>query len=132
MLMPSELAKAFRPPEACDYCKDIDSVPRLSNLHPDEFEAEFAYSGRPVVVTDATTNWTALEVASKYIKSCSKNISKILIKVFNFWYFKNVYEMQDQRKKTLKCQFFPYKTAFKNLFEAFNMKKERAEYESGS
>lgn len=60
--MPSELAKVFRPPESCDYCKDITSIPRLSNLLPEEFEAEFAYSGRPVIISDATTNWTALEV----------------------------------------------------------------------
>ncbi len=60
--MPKELAKIFRPPEKCDFCRGIKSAKRVANILPEDFEREFAYSGKPVVITDATKNWTALEV----------------------------------------------------------------------
>lgn len=66
-----------------------------------------------VVVTDATKNWTALEV-------------------FSFEYFKEIYEKNDPHRKTLDCQFFPYKTNFTSLFDAFNMPKERVESKPGT
>lgn len=86
---------------------------RISNIDPDEFEEKFAYSGQVVVVTDATKNWTATEV-------------------FNFEFFKELYKRDDPKRKTVDCQFFPYNTKFKNLFEAFSMEKDRVEYKKGT
>lgn len=62
MPMPRDLGKVFRPEEKCDFCANVISVNRVSNLSPGEFENEYAYSGKPVVITDATKNWTATEV----------------------------------------------------------------------
>lgn len=60
--MPDQLSKAFRPAENCAFCSNVTAVVKLANLTPDEFERDFAYSGVPVIITDATVNWTAVEV----------------------------------------------------------------------
>lgn len=84
--MPNSLSHAFRPPEDCGFCRNVSQVNRISNISPEEFEKYYAYSGKPVVVSDATTNWTALDV-------------------FDFWYFKDVYDSSDSDQ--MNCQFFP-------------------------
>lgn len=86
--MPDSLSHAFRPPEDCGFCRNVTQVDRVSNILPTEFERIYAYNARPVVVTDATVNWTALEV-------------------FDFWYFKDVYETSLSDGEQLNCQFFP-------------------------
>lgn len=111
--MPRDLDKAFRKPDDCSFCQGISSGVRISNIQPDEFEEKFAYNGNVVVVTDATMNWTATEV-------------------FNFWYFKSLYEKEDPKQKTRDCQFFRYKTDFKHLFDAFKMDKNRVDYKAGT
>jgi hypothetical protein len=111
--MPKDLDKVFRAPDDCSFCRNIRSGKRISNIDPDDFERTYAYSGNVVIVTDATKNWTALEV-------------------FDFWYFKEIYEKHDPKMKTLDCQFFPYKTNFSSIFDAFNMEKERIEYRPGT
>lgn len=86
--MPDSLSHAFRPPEDCGFCRNITRADRISNISPDEFEQKYAYNAKPVIVTDATVNWTALDV-------------------FDFWYFKNVYESSLTDGEQLNCQFFP-------------------------
>lgn len=111
--LPSEIDKIFRQPSNCDFCRDIKSARRVSQITPEEFEDKFAYSGEVVIVTDAMQNWTAQDK-------------------FDFWYFKNLYENHDPKRKTLDCQFFRYKTNFKNLFEALRMPIERVKYQKGT
>lgn len=60
--MPLDLNKAFRKPENCDFCKNVETAVRIYNVSPDEFEENYAYKGGPVLVADATVNWTAMEV----------------------------------------------------------------------
>lgn len=110
---PKDFAKIFRAPDDCSFCKGVKSGIRISNVDPDEFEMKYAYDGQVVIVTDATNNWTATEV-------------------FNFWYFKQLYENEDPKKRTRDCQFFPYKTSFKSIFEAFKMERDRVEYKSST
>ncbi|MEH2411051.1 cupin-like domain-containing protein [Nostoc sp.] len=38
----------------------IDSVERRSNLSDDEFVKEYAFVGKPVIITDAMKDWTAM------------------------------------------------------------------------
>lgn len=111
--MPNDLLKAFRKADNCDFCHDVNQVARVENISPSEFEKKFAYNGKPVIITDATKNWTALEV-------------------FDFWYFKNVYENSRKYQKKMNCQFFPYKTEFKSLLEALSIPEDRVNYESGT
>lgn len=68
----------------------------------------YAYSGRPVVVVDATINWTATEV-------------------FSFPFFKSLYDGVDA-----DCQFFPYRTEFKSLQDVLDMGTDRSLLERGT
>lgn len=111
--IPNEIDKIFRYPQNCDFCRGIKSARRISQISPEEFEDKFAYTGEVVIVTDAMTNWTAHDK-------------------FDFWYFKNLYETHDPKRKTLDCQFFRYKTNFKNLFDALQMPIERVKYQKGT
>lgn len=112
--LPSELSKAFRSPENCNFCENVTEVDRIANISPDEFERKYAYSGLPVIVTDATSTWTAL-------------------KTFDFWYFKELYEEAKKRtNEPMNCQFFPYKSGFKSFHEAMSIPKERVDYEPGT
>jgi hypothetical protein len=111
--MPKDLDKVFRKPDDCSFCLNINSGQWISDIDPNEFEDKFAYNGNVVIVTDATKNWTATEV-------------------FDFKFFKDLYEKEDPRRKTLDCQFFRYKTEFKNLFDALQMNQDRVEYKHGT
>ncbi|XP_031571848.1 bifunctional arginine demethylase and lysyl-hydroxylase JMJD6-like [Actinia tenebrosa] len=100
-----------RKPTNCSLmCEGQTEVPRLSGLTRHNFIENYAYNGRPLVVTDAAKNWSALEV-------------------FNFSFFKQLYDRNNGSYEVNEeeCQFFPYKTNFSSLREAFNMPKERAE-----
>lgn len=100
-----------RKPTNCSLmCEGQQEVPRLSGLTKQTFIENHAYNGRPLVVTDAAKNWSALEV-------------------FNFSFFKQLYESNNGSYEVNEeeCQFFPYKTNFSSLREAFSMSKERAE-----
>lgn len=43
-------------------CIGITNVTRLSDISAEEFEELFAYTTKPVIVTDATKDWRAIEV----------------------------------------------------------------------
>merc|ERR1712079_422385 len=104
----------FRPPVNCSICRDVHNVEKVSNLSQEEFTKKYAYTARPVVITDGTKGWTAQ-------------------KVFSFNYFKGVYGpnspalVSDSASREANCQFFPYQTKFDSLKEVFNMSKEDAE-----
>ncbi|KAL0268798.1 UNVERIFIED_CONTAM: hypothetical protein PYX00_010613 [Menopon gallinae] len=111
--MPDTLTKVFRPPVQCSMCQGITHVEKVANLTPDLFEDRYAYSGRPVVITDGMVNWTAREV-------------------FSFDFFKGIYETRMEQWSTYGCQFFPYNTEFNHLREVFNMSRERATMVDGT
>uniref|UniRef100_A0A1B0EZ43 Putative phosphatidylserine-specific receptor ptdserr n=1 Tax=Lutzomyia longipalpis TaxID=7200 RepID=A0A1B0EZ43_LUTLO len=111
--MPDELAKAFRPPIDCDFCVGKKEVIRAFDLSPDVFENNFAYEGGPLIVIDAMHNWTAPEV-------------------FDYWYFRKTYREAKKKRSILNCQFFPYKSGLRNLFEAFDMPEERVAQKQGT
>ncbi|XP_043264834.1 uncharacterized protein LOC122404702 [Colletes gigas] len=106
--LPSFTQKIFRPAEDCSICRDVQQVDRISNVVPGTFEERYAYSGRPVVITDAMTNWTAP-------------------RVFSFMFLKSLYDGEDAN-----CQFFPYKTEFKSLQDVFEMDASRSLLEEGT
>lgn len=98
--MPQQIAMAFRPTENCDFCRNVTEVQRVSNILPTEFEDRFAYNAVPVIVTDATVNWSALDV-------------------FDYWYFQRVYETAYDDSERTNCQFFPVRWNFS--FASFEM-----------
>ncbi|XP_037076773.1 uncharacterized protein LOC119097936 [Pollicipes pollicipes] len=97
-------------------CSDVLDVDRVSNITPQEFELKYAYSGRPVIITDGTANWTAPAV-------------------FNFQFFKELYAESSGRlaadSTERGCQFFPYKTDFDGLSDVFSMSAARANMQKG-
>ncbi|CAH1398350.1 unnamed protein product [Nezara viridula] len=107
--MPDVAYHVFRPPVDCTVCRDVHQVERVYNITPEEFETKYAFSGRPVIVSDAMKNWTA-----PYI--------------FSFGFFRELYAGS---KAQDRCQFFAYKTNFSFLWEVFEMPKERAELHNG-
>ncbi|KYM77411.1 JmjC domain-containing protein 4 [Atta colombica] len=105
---PSFVQKLFRPPQDCSICQDVQQVDKLSAVDPTIFEQRYAYSGKPVVISDAMTNWTAPTV-------------------FSFSFFKTLYHGEEAN-----CQFFPYKTEFQSLQDVFDMSADRAMMEKGT
>ena len=105
------IMEAARPIANCKMCEGLTEVPKVSNLTAEKFVNEYAYSGRPLVVKDATENWTAVEV-------------------FSFKYFQEIYGDKALNVTEDECQFFPYKTEFHTLREVFNMSKERSQFKA--
>ncbi|KAK2150211.1 hypothetical protein LSH36_418g02081 [Paralvinella palmiformis] len=104
-----------RPPVDCHICIGIKQVDRVLNIRPEEFEAKYAYSGHPVVITDGTKSWSAIDE-------------------FSFEFFKSIYPKDSPALMNIEqtCQFFPYKTSFQTLGEVFNMSSDRAQMKGGS
>lgn len=76
------------------------------NLCPDEFDLKYAHTGSPVKISDGAVNWTAVDV-------------------FDYWYFKEIYDEFEKHNEEFNCQFFPYKSGFKEIFDAFRMNERR-------
>lgn len=107
--VPESLVDSLSPPIDCGFCRGVHQIDHVDNLDKQHFEMKYAYSGRPVVITDGTKNWTAS-------------------KVFSYRFMKSVFSPgSDALSKVEKdCQFFPYKTNFTSLGQVFDMSEERA------
>ena len=105
------LIDVFRPATSCDICRGMTHIERLANITREEFEGNYAYTNRPVIITDAMVDWLALEK-------------------FNFQFFKRLYRTNSSALRAVEenCQFFPYrnKDEFENLGDVFDMDLERA------
>ncbi|KAL8618775.1 hypothetical protein ACOMHN_000203 [Nucella lapillus] len=104
----------YRPKVDCSMCRDVYRVPEEINLSVDDFYRKYSFTGRPVLVKEATANWTAMTH-------------------FSFQYFRKLYK---ETKGSLQvvdedCQFFPYETEFLTLREALSMPEERASFQPG-
>ncbi|XP_066962001.1 uncharacterized protein [Macrobrachium rosenbergii] len=107
--MPPAVQDLFRPPVDCSMCRDVTQVEKIHSVSPAFFEERYAYSGRPVVVTDGQKNWSARNT-------------------FSFAFFKSIYSDDSPVLENFErtCQFFPYQTEFRNLRQVFNMSEARA------
>lgn len=103
-----------RPQFDCSICESLKEIPVVVNISKDDFKDKYAFTAVPVLIKDATSNWTAMET-------------------FSYDYFKGIYTKDPEILKAVveECQFFPYNTEFRTLSEVFNMKLERAHYEDG-
>lgn len=101
----------FRPPHSCDLCRNLEEIERRSNITREEFEEKYAYTNRPVIITDAMKNWLALEK-------------------FDFEFFQLLYRSNSSALRAVEehCQFFAYKNAdeFESLADVFQMDFDRA------
>ncbi|XP_026764666.1 uncharacterized protein LOC113523001 [Galleria mellonella] len=105
--LPSNSKSLFRPPEDCSMCIGVDEVVRLSNVSAQEFEESYAYGATPVIVTDATANWKAIEN-------------------FTFQFFANFYRTGKMGTQINDCFYFAYKSGLQSLQDVFNMDESRA------
>ncbi|XP_071494078.1 uncharacterized protein [Diadema antillarum] len=103
------LQDLFRPPVDCNMCLNMTSIDTRVDLSPEEFKERYAYSGRPLHVTDGMAGWTAVET-------------------FSFGYFKKIYTPGSQALNSSEndCQFFPYRTNFEKLGDVFEMTEDEA------
>ena len=108
------LSEISRPMMDCSKCANIKSVPIVRNISKEEFTEKYAYTAVPVLIKEATQNWTAMDT-------------------FSYEYFKRIYTEKEDTLRLIDedCQFFGYKTEFDSLEEALNMSKERADYKDG-
>ena len=108
------MAEIGRPLQDCSLCANLKSVPILKDISKNEFLQKYAYTGVPVLIKEATKNWTAMET-------------------FNFEYFKKIYTEKEDTLDVIDqdCQFFGYKTEFDSLGDALSMSKDRADYKPG-
>jgi hypothetical protein len=107
--------EAARPVADCNMCKGLKEVPKVSGLTPQEFVEKFAYTSRPLVVTDATQSWTAMHE-------------------FSYEYFQKLYTESETALNSTEdeCQFFPYQTEFHSLRQVFKMSKARSKFKPGT
>lgn len=108
---PEIILDMFRPPVNCSVCKDVHIVDRVSSLTKEDFVRKYAYTARPVVITDGAKDWTAPQY-------------------FSFNYFKSIYGPESPvMTEDERCQFFGYQTNFRSLGEVFNMSEKDANME---
>lgn len=102
------------PPSDCEFCRGVDSAPRLSNLTRERFVREYAYTSRPVLAAGAALNWSAIDR-------------------FSYDFFKELYLSTpgaiDSDEEA--GQFFPYASDIRNLRELFSLSSEEATMAKG-
>ncbi|XP_055346621.1 uncharacterized protein LOC129594087 [Paramacrobiotus metropolitanus] len=106
---PGKFADWFRPVVNCSICRGLQKVDSVNDISVEEFTAKYAYSSRPLVVRGAMKNWTASST-------------------FSFDFFRKLYLKQFPGSLDVlneHCQFFHYKTEFRNLREVLTMSKKR-------
>ena len=107
--VPESLVESLNPPIDCNFCRHVSQIDHVENLDKVLFEKKYAYTGRPVVITDGTKNWTASNV-------------------FSYRFMKDVFSPDSEALSKVEkdCQFFPYRTNFTSLGQVFEMSEERA------
>jgi hypothetical protein len=136
--VPEIFFTTMRPIDDCSMCINVNEIKRVEKITKKEFLEKYAYSGIPVIITDAAKNWTAAHVVNyTFLKDLYKNlddiayrkrISKIDIHrnenspILNT--FNSIVETDDQRSVENEkdvCQFFRYRTNFTGLDDLFEM-----------
>ncbi|XP_063443827.1 uncharacterized protein LOC134724622 [Mytilus trossulus] len=103
-----------RPLTNCEMCRNLHQVPNEYEISVEDFSKKYAYTAVPVLIKDATKNWTAMNTFSyDFLKELYVNTT-------------DAFEVTEE-----ECQFFPYKTDFETLEDAFNMTDDRAHFKEG-
>lgn len=95
-----------RPLFKCKYCENLRVFPTATDLDPERFEQEFAYTGVPVVVRKGASNWTALDT-------------------FSVQFFREIYTSKEGYIDQVndQCQFLAFLSKWETLGEALNMSR---------
>ena len=118
----------FRPIESCEMCSNLNEIQRVENISKEDFLNDYAYTGVPVVITGAISNWTALKVFNfNFLKDLyTKREEKPTKNSPNMNTMENVFNSivstrEEVTQEKDVCQFFPYKTKFRDLSEVFKL-----------
>ena len=96
------------PIEDCGFCANLTEVPRLSNVEVFDFVSNYHSKNIPIIVTDATQKWPAMDIISyEYLKGLYANNPKAL------------------EFDTDNGQFFKYSSDLNGLHDLFNLSEER-------
>ena len=103
---------AMYPKTDCGFCKKLVEAPRVSNLGKEQFIKDFITKNIPIVVTDATGNWTAKEL-------------------FSYEYFRDLYKDNPESLDSDidQGQFFQYSSDLHHLHDVFHLPEDRMELE---
>lgn len=103
---------AMYPKIDCGFCKELVEAPRVSNLGKEQFIKDFINKNIPIVVTDATGNWTAKEL-------------------FSYEYFRDLYRDNPESLESDidQGQFFQYSSDLHHLDDVFHLPEDRTELE---
>jgi hypothetical protein len=64
--VPEGIIESINPPIECGFCENVHQIDHIQNISRDNFERKYAYTGRPVVISDGTRNWTATQVFTRF------------------------------------------------------------------
>lgn len=137
IMLPEFTNAITRPIDDCSMCNNLTEIKKIKKISKNEFIEKYAYSGVPIIITDAINDWSGLytfnfdffkelysNLAQKEYRKRQSKIeldrknSSLILETFN-----SIIETDNQRAESkLTCQFFPYKTAFQNLMQVFEMK----------
>ncbi|CAF0830180.1 unnamed protein product [Brachionus calyciflorus] len=136
LMLPDFTNSITRPIDDCSMCANLTEIKRIQRITKEEFLASYAYTGVPVIITDAINDWSGLnkfnfnffkdlylnldEIEYKKRQSkkeIHKDKSSAIMETFN-----SIIESDNERANSkITCQFFPYKTKFQNLQQVFEM-----------
>lgn len=100
------------PKTDCGFCKELVEAPRVSNLSKEQFIKDFISNNIPIVVTDATENWSAREL-------------------FTYEFFRGLYmdNPESLDSDNDQGQFFQYSSDLHQLADVFDLPADRVELE---
>ena len=98
------------------FCPGLKEIPKVDKISQKEFLDKFAYSGRPLLIHNATDGWTAFETFSfpffkKVLQSHAEKLAELV---------------REDNKLDQLCPFYRYRTEFQSLAEFFNMSEARS------
>jgi hypothetical protein len=134
---PDLTSAVARPVEDCSMCaQPLTHIDRISNISKADFLTHYAYTGVPVIITDAINEWSALSLFTfAFLKDLYLNVNqtetraeterKRLVELNELTLLRKFGQMVGNSERggkyeKLTCQFFPYKTKFKSLRQVFD------------
>lgn len=109
-LVPSNLLvnEVGRPISDCSMCRGLEAVPIETSITKEIFLQNYAYSGRPVLIKQATSDWLALEN-------------------FDYHFFRQLYQKFPDSAEMVdsQCNFLRYQTEFLTFADFLKMDDDK-------
>ena len=104
-------------------CKGLREIPALEKISSLEFLAKYAYSGRPLLLRNATNDWKAIEnFGFPFFKRIFQSHAEKMAEKLAYNTSESNAKLSPEDTKLLEmCQFLQYRTKFRNLAEFLNI-----------